>query len=122
MSRGRTEEAKEALVWLRGPGTRADDEYRAMCKADEGEDEDDTASDSVWQSVRRPSVWKPFLILLAFFALQQLTGIYVVLFYAVSLLRDIGVSMNQYVGSVGIGAVRLCASVLGAGLAHHVDR
>lgn len=67
-------------------------------------------------------MWKPFIILFFFFALQQLSGIYVILFYAVTVLEDIGVSIDEYLGSVGIGAVRLLASILGAALARSFGR
>ena len=67
-------------------------------------------------------VWKPFIILFLFFALQQLSGIYIILFYAVNVLKDIGVSIDEYLGSVGIGAVRLLASILGAAFARSFGR
>lgn len=34
-----------------------------------------------------PTIWKPFLLLLAFFFFQEGSGIYVVLYYAVSLFQ-----------------------------------
>lgn len=64
-----------------------------------------------------PNVWKPFLILLAFFALQQMSGIYIILFYTVNILKDIGIELNEYSASVGIGVIRLFASIAGADLA-----
>lgn len=69
-----------------------------------------------------PNVWKPFLILLIFFVLQQLSGIYVILFYAVSVLKDTGIDVNEYAASVGIAVIRLFASIFGATLANHFGR
>lgn len=74
------------------------------------------------EALHSPRVWKPFLILFAFFALQQISGIYVILFYAVTVLEDIGVKMDAYTGSVGLALVRLVASLLGVGLAGHFGR
>ncbi|KAL6261879.1 hypothetical protein P5V15_006963 [Pogonomyrmex californicus] len=119
VSRGRTDEAKEALLWLRGPGLNADKEYRELCEANAKRKE---KKNSLLRALHKPNVWKPFLILLTFFALQQLSGIYVILFYAVSVLKDIGIDVNEYTASVGMGFIRLLASILGAGLANSFGR
>lgn len=119
VSRGRTDEAKEALLWLRGPGLNTDKEYQDLCQTS-GKRKEEKAS--LLRGLHMPNVWKPFLILLTFFALQQLSGIYVILFYAVSVLKDIGIDVNEYAASVGMGVIRLFASILGAGLANHFGR
>ncbi|XP_071578528.1 trehalose transporter 1-like protein [Temnothorax nylanderi] len=118
-SRGRTDEAKEALLWLRGPGLNVDEEYRELCETNAKRKE---KKESLLRALHKPNVWKPFLILLAFFALQQLSGIYVILFYAVNVLKDIGIDVNEYAASVGMGVIRLFASILGAGLANSFGR
>ncbi|XP_011859947.1 PREDICTED: facilitated trehalose transporter Tret1-2 homolog [Vollenhovia emeryi] len=118
-SRGRTDEAKEALLWLRGPGLNVDEEYRELCETNAKRKE---KKEGLLRALHKPNVWKPFLILLAFFTLQQLSGIYVILFYAVSVLKDIGIDVNEYAASVGMGVIRLFASILGAGLANSFGR
>jgi len=118
-SRGRTDEAKKALLWLRGPGFNVDQEYQELCESNAKRKE---RKESLLRTLRMPNVWKPFLILLTFFTLQQLSGIYVILFYAVNVLRDIGIDMNEYAASVGMAFIRLFASILGAGLANNLGR
>ncbi|XP_011160838.1 facilitated trehalose transporter Tret1 isoform X2 [Solenopsis invicta] len=118
-SRGRTDEAKEALLWLRGPGLNVDKEFRELCETNAKRKE---KRESLPRALHKSNVWKPFLILLAFFALQQLSGIYVILFYAVSVLENIGIDVNEYAASVGMGVIRLFASILGAGLANSFGR
>ncbi|XP_014477239.1 PREDICTED: facilitated trehalose transporter Tret1-like [Dinoponera quadriceps] len=118
-ARGRTDEAKEALLWLRGPGLNTDKEYQELCEAQQKRKE---KKESLLRALHKPNVWKPFLILLVFFALQQLSGIYVILFYAVNVLKDIGIDINEYTASVGVGVIRLFASILGAGLANNIGR
>lgn len=76
----------------------------------------------IFKALNKPTVWKPFLTLFFFFALQQLSGIYVILFYAVTVLQDIGVTVDEYAATVAIGGVRLFAAILGAGLAKSVGR
>ncbi|XP_076679823.1 facilitated trehalose transporter Tret1 isoform X2 [Andrena cerasifolii] len=119
VARGRTEEAKESLLWLRGPGLTTDKEYQELCETNVKREE---KKESLVKALHMPSVWKPFLILLTFFALQQMSGIYIILFYAVNVLEDIGIDLNEYSASVGIGVIRLFASVAGAGLANSFGR
>ena len=55
---------------------------------------------------RRPAAYKPFLILLFVFIFQQLSGSYAVIFYAVNVFRDIGVSTNPYIPAIITGLIR----------------
>ncbi|XP_020281375.1 facilitated trehalose transporter Tret1-2 homolog isoform X2 [Pseudomyrmex gracilis] len=119
ISRGRTNEAKEVLLWLRGPGLNVDKEYQELCEANAKRKE---KKESLLRALHMPNIWKPFLILLIFFVLQQLSGIYVILFYAVSMLKDTGIDVNEYAASVGIAVIRLFASIFGAALANHFGR
>ncbi|XP_076634432.1 facilitated trehalose transporter Tret1 [Colletes latitarsis] len=121
VARGRSEEAKESLLWLRGPGLSTDNEYQDLCETNFKREE---KKESLVRALHMPSVWKPFLILVAFFALQQMSGIYIILFYAVSVLEDIDVDidLNEYSASVGIGVIRLFASIVGAILANSFGR
>lgn len=119
IARGRTDEAKESLLWLRGPGLSTDTEFQELCNANVKRAE---KRESLWKALYTPNVWKPFIILFLFFALQQLSGIYIMLFYAVGVLEDIGASVNEYAASVGIGVIRLFASIVGAALAINIGR
>ncbi|XP_012261500.2 facilitated trehalose transporter Tret1-like isoform X2 [Athalia rosae] len=118
-AKGRTDDAKKSLLWLRGPGLLTEAEHSELCKSNV---EQQRNGASLLKSLNKPSVWKPFITLFLFFALQQLSGIYVILFYAVTVLQDIGVTVDEYAGSVAIGGVRLVAAILGAGLARSVGR
>lgn len=119
MAKGRKQDAKESLLWLRGPGLSTDKEYEELCEANAKREE---GRESFAKALHEPCVWKPFLILLAFFALQQMSGIYIILFYTVKLLEYIGIDLNEYSASVGIGVIRLFASIAGAGLANCFGR
>ncbi|XP_017798552.1 PREDICTED: facilitated trehalose transporter Tret1 isoform X1 [Habropoda laboriosa] len=119
VARGRKEEAKESLLWLRGPGLSTDKEYEELCEANVKREE---GKQSLFTALHMPSVWKPFLILLGFFTFQQMSGIYIILLYTVSVLKKIGIDLNEYTASVGIGVIRLFASIAGAGLANSFGR
>ncbi|XP_011264218.1 facilitated trehalose transporter Tret1-2 homolog [Camponotus floridanus] len=119
ISRGRTDEAKEALLWLRGPGFNVDKEYQELSDANAKRKEKKI---NLLRALHKPNVWKPFLILLVFFTLQQLSGIYVIVFYAVNVLEDIGLDVNEYMATVGMGVIRFFMSILGAALANTFGR
>ncbi|XP_017761533.1 PREDICTED: facilitated trehalose transporter Tret1-2 homolog isoform X2 [Eufriesea mexicana] len=119
VARGREEEAKESLLWLRGSGLSTDKEFEELCEANVKREE---RKESLFKALHTPNVWKPFLVLLTFFTLQQMSGIYIILFYTVNILKDIGIELNEYSASVGIGVIRLFASVAGAGFANSCGR
>lgn len=104
-SRGRTLEAEASLRRLRGE-ERPRTEVEALLDCRKSSTRTATLS-----SVLRPEVWKPLLVLNTFFLFQQLSGIFVVVFYAVDIARDAGVPSDGHLMSVLIGATRLLVTV-----------
>lgn len=66
---------------------------------------------SVWKEFKKPELYKPFLIMVAFFAIQQFSGIFVIFIYAAQFSHEAGVEMNEFLAAVIIGAIR-CATTL----------
>lgn len=62
---------------------------------------------TLFQSMRYPEVYKPFLILFGLFSFQQLTGIVVVIVYAVQIAFEAGVTIDPFLCAVLIGLARL---------------
>lgn len=60
-----------------------------------------------WQALKYPEVYKPFLILFGLFSFQQLTGIVVVIVYAVQISTEAGVTIDPFLCAVLIGLARL---------------
>jgi hypothetical protein len=58
-----------------------------------------------------PQAWKPLFVLNGFFFFQQFSGIYVVVYYAVGIILQAGVSIDEYLGAVLLGVVQLLAGV-----------
>jgi hypothetical protein len=54
-----------------------------------------------------PEVWKPLLILNTFFLFQQLSVVYVIVFYAIDIAHEAGVQTDAYLVSDLIAATRL---------------
>lgn len=104
-SRGRAVEAENSLKRLRGVELPRQ-EVEALL------DRGGPSARAVHLStVLRPEVWKPLLILNTFFLFQQISGVFVVIFYAVDIADDAGVHTDGYLVSVLIGATRLLVTV-----------
>uniref|UniRef100_A0A2H8TRH6 Sugar transporter ERD6 n=1 Tax=Melanaphis sacchari TaxID=742174 RepID=A0A2H8TRH6_9HEMI len=81
-----------------------------------------------WHSPQPPTVMRPVRVLATVFLLQQLSGCYPVIFYAVPVMRS--VAGNAAVGGpysdmdvmVALGAVRLLTSVVACVLSAHIGR
>ncbi|XP_071440486.1 trehalose transporter 1-like protein [Hetaerina americana] len=108
VTQGRLAEARESLKWLRGSsGSPSEIEQElttlmdASNVANESKRRETSTTDGprccsffarTWSLFARPQVWKPFVLLLFFFAFQEASGIYVLLYYAVDLFRSLEAS------------------------------
>lgn len=61
---------------------------------------------------KKPTGYKPLLILLFLFFFQQYSGIYITLFYAVTFFKDSGSDFDPYLASILIGVTRLIMSMV----------
>ncbi|XP_050423740.1 facilitated trehalose transporter Tret1-like [Adelges cooleyi] len=59
------------------------------------------------------STVKPFLILTTYFILSQYSGLNVVTFYAVDIIKDSGSTLDKYVATILLGVIRLLFTVIG---------
>ncbi|CAH1962950.1 unnamed protein product [Acanthoscelides obtectus] len=75
---------------------------------------------------KNPTVYKPLIILIIIFLIQQLSGAYVIIFYAIDIFRDIGGhfqdGMNEYVALVLLGTIRFVMSLISAAISKRVGR
>ncbi|RZC33795.1 facilitated trehalose transporter Tret1-like, partial [Asbolus verrucosus] len=65
---------------------------------------------------------KPFLILVTLFFLQELSGIYTILFYAINFFEETGLNLNNYVSSIIVGFIRFAMSITTAFLINRFGR
>lgn len=73
--------------------------------------------ESILTNIRKPEVCRPILIMVGFFAFQQLSGIFVVIVYAAKFATSVGVAMDPFLCVVNIGIVRVVAgSIIGLSL------
>lgn len=73
-----------------------------------------------------PIVYKPFFILLLLFFFQQLSGAYVIIFYAVDFFKKIGgdfqTAINAYTALVILGTIRFIMSIISALISRKIGR
>lgn len=67
---------------------------------------------AIWKEFRRPELYKPFLIMVSFFAIQQFSGIFTIFVYAAQFSLEAGVAMDAFLSAVIIGTVRTVTTVL----------
>ena len=117
--KGRTDEAKQSLKMLRGPNADIAKEIELLKNAAKLSEEinlseaHDNASTNSWREFLEPEVYKPLSLLILVFILQQLSGSYAVVSYAVTIFKRIlrGDS-GPKLAAISIGAIRIVGSVL----------
>lgn len=89
-------------------------------------DATDENNQSIQKSLKQlylsPETVKPFLILVFLFLLQELSGIYTILYYAVSFIGQTHLKLNDYVASIIVGTIRFVMSLVCAMLIQKVGR
>lgn len=114
-SKGLVVKSTASLNWLRNSSAIANAEIADILQSiSESKDED---KKSCCQSLRefvQPTVWKPFFTLCGFFMLQQGSGIYIILYYAVNFFQKVGSSIDAWQASISMAVMRLLMSVVGS--------
>lgn len=77
---------------------------------------------SKWAGFLEPTGYKPMCMLFFFFLIQQFSGIYITLFFAVTFFQDVGAGIDPYAASIFVGITRLLMSLLNAWLLKRFKR
>lgn len=110
---GYKERAARALHWLRGDPSIANRELQDIQKRYEQEQCDQQlARESIWTACTRTEVLKPLIIVVVFQMLLLLTGTYLIVFYAVDIISDLGASVNSMTAAVLTALVRLMMTIV----------
>lgn len=107
------EEAYQSFLWLRGDASIARNELNEnLCRINqEREIARNTAQMTSFRDILKPSVLKPITIIFAFILLFNLTGTYLIIYYAIDILSQVNLTVNAYSASVILSAVRLVVTV-----------
>ena len=100
----------KALQWLRGPKCDVRPELAAILSSSKTQEEEcggEETRKSPLSDFSRPECYRPLLILVGTFFLMQASGHFAVIFYAVNIFKDMGVTSNPYVPAIIVGVIRL---------------
>lgn len=119
-SKGRVTDAGKSLMWLRRKTSLADKELAEVLNT-LGDSDENGYSPKI-KDFMTPTVWKPFLILVCFFLLQEASGIYIILYYAVNFFQVAGSTLDNNLASIVVALLRLIMSVTGSICIQHLNR
>ncbi|KAF6207877.1 hypothetical protein GE061_016326 [Apolygus lucorum] len=124
ISKNKGEAAGSALKRLRGVDqvSKVQEELDQMADQSRAKKNSKDTLMGTIKALSRPEAYKPLLLMNIFFLFQQLTGIFVVIFYAVDVVREAGVTTNPFVVAVLIGLTRLLFTILAAYMSKKLGR
>jgi hypothetical protein len=117
VSRGRVQEAEASMRNIRSVPEEdslpqdLQQELDAMTQKSARMDSSSRWKDTL-RFLKRPEAYKPILIFNLFFFFQQFSGIFVVILYAVTIVRETGMQVDGYLVTVLIGISRLVMSIV----------
>ncbi|KAL1122250.1 hypothetical protein AAG570_003655, partial [Ranatra chinensis] len=125
------QEAKKAVGWLNRPPWLFQAEWKLLQDSYKSREAAPTVglksklSDTLKMFTDR-SCLAPLRILLIVFAFQQLSGVYIIIFYAVNIFQSIGgqfgASVDEYTATAAMGVIRFLMSTLTVFLARRLGR
>lgn len=117
ISRGRTEDARKALRWLRSANTKIDNELHeiSLCDAE-------NRNESSLREILSMKYMKSILISLGLMLFQQLSGINAVIFYTVKIFKMSGSSIDENLSTIVVGMVNFMSTFLATALIDRTGR
>lgn len=127
LSKGDVERARESFTWLRGSGPEAMEELQDLIDKQLRTKPDGGVTMSwknLHEEVSKPGFLRPLLVILVFFFVMQFSGVNIVIFYSVAIMKDtLGKGgLNEYTATILIDFVRLIMSIVACGLLKSVGR
>ncbi|XP_050315674.1 facilitated trehalose transporter Tret1-like [Anthonomus grandis grandis] len=99
----------------------AEQEIRNNCSNNKNSLEK-TPEKSLKELYMSPETIKPFFLLVILFLLQELSGIYSILYYAVQFFGETNLQINDYISSIFVGTIRFLMSIVCALLIQKIGR
>ncbi|CAH2102608.1 unnamed protein product [Euphydryas editha] len=120
ISKGRTEDAKKALQWLRGKNINTDKEMRELTHSQA--ESDLTSSGNAFGQLLSRKYLPAVLISLCLMLFQQLSGINAVIFYASKIFKMAGSTVDKNVCSIIIGVVNFISTFIATAIIDRLGR
>lgn len=113
----RHDEALKVFTWLRGNGQVAKGEFEATWKNHEEKQNDLKENLTIWTKlsyiIKKPEYFKPTMILFCCFFWMQFSGLFIVIFYNVRVVREtLDPEISQYLIMNVFDVVRLIMTII----------
>ncbi|XP_072944070.1 facilitated trehalose transporter Tret1-like isoform X2 [Epargyreus clarus] len=118
-TKGRVEDARKALQWLRGKNTNIEKEMRDLTRS---QAESDLVRGNAFGQLFSKKYLPAILISLGLMLFQQLSGINAVIFYASTIFKLSGSSLDENVCSIIIGVVNFVSTFIATGIIDRLGR
>lgn len=118
ISRGRTEEARKALQWLRGKNTKIDNEMRDIALSGVATENNESSITELFSR----KYMKSILISLGLMTFQQLSGINAVIFYTVQIFKLSRSSVDDNLSTIIVGIVNFMSTFIATALIDRAGR
>lgn len=112
----RFEEGFKVLLWFRRNNALAQQE---LDRFNENQTVNSRSGKNMYFT---PQTIKPFIYLVLLFLLQEFSGIYSLLYYAVDIFKQAHVDVDVYISSMIVGAIRFAMSIAAAFLINRFGR
>lgn len=120
VSRGKDEQARRALQWLRGKKADVEPELKGIIKT-HTDAERHSSSNGVLQLLRRSNL-NPLSISLGLMLFQQLSGINAVIFYAENIFIYAGSDLGRGIPAIILGVVNFISTFIATILIDRLGR
>ncbi|CAB3239917.1 unnamed protein product [Arctia plantaginis] len=109
VSKGRPDDARKALQWLRGKNANVEKELKDLTRT---QDDADKQGGNAFKQLFSPKYMPAVFISLGLMLFQQLSGINAVIFYAASIFKMAGSSVDENLCSIIIGIVNFISTFI----------
>lgn len=116
--------ALKNLIWLRGDANLARIELNQHSARlnEEKENAQRSPASSLWRDFRQPYALKPLVIISSFILLLNLSGTYLIVYYALDIVSEANLVIGTQNANVILSSVRLIVTILFCWLFMHVRR
>ena len=122
MTQSREHEAREVLVWLRGPQYDVDKELKEAAQQLELESKTRLNFLETVRELKKKSVFYPIIIAVILVFFQQFSGIAAIIYNAEDIFKNANIKSPGLLSSIAVGGVQIVATFFGALLADVVGR
>lgn len=114
-NRGQDIKAAKAMFWFSGKNSAKETKSPKAMEKENGNCQNENSSiRNFFINFIETNSWKPFLIMVSFFFLQNGSGMYQIVFYAVDFIERSGSRVKPHIVSISLAIMRLLMAIVGS--------